>query len=122
MQGHILSNARTLRKINSDLHKHMFGRGNEEICLQPDLNKNTSTKIKIKPGTIIEDQIPSETLKLVVVPIKKIAPSNNISDEAFESMGDQMPDTLDFEHEQNYTGVQASNKIKNFGKEQKDRC
>ncbi|KAI4459047.1 adamts a disintegrin and metalloprotease with thrombospondin motifs protease [Holotrichia oblita] len=118
----IISNSRTLRKMNRDLRRQIYNRQDEspkEACALFTGQLN-NTKVTAKPpfqsGYIVEDDVPPEALKMMVIPIKAVAPSGNISDQAFESMGDQMSDTLDFQHQKNFTGPQAVEMIKNFNK------
>lgn len=79
-------------------------------------NAKITTKPAFQSGYIVEDDVPPEALKMMVIPIKAIVPSSNMSDQAFETMGDQMSDTLDFQHQKNFTGQQAVEMIKNFNK------
>lgn len=122
MQQDILENARTVRKINRDLRRHIYAKQTSpsslDMCGLPIgiESTNKSQKPPIKIGEVVEDKVQPEAMRLMVVPIKSMAPSNNISDRAFESMGDQIPDTLDFQHERNYTGAQALEMIKNIDK------
>ncbi|GJQ74293.1 hypothetical protein Trydic_g19190 [Trypoxylus dichotomus] len=128
VQEDLISNARSLRKLNRDLRRQINERQAQsslDLCsLPPGLQNNT--KVTQKPpfqaGYIVEDDIQPDALKMMVVPIKSVAPTGNITDQAFETMGDQMSDTLDFQHAKNLTGVQAADMLKNFGKVSNESC
>lgn len=113
-----------MRKINRDIRRHMYTRQGPQfrdsfgtgLGVRNSIENNTKVTEEphLKCGYVIEDTIQPESLKFMVIPIKSMAPANNVSDQAFETMGNQMADTLDFQHEKNYTGAQAAHMIKTF--------
>lgn len=62
----------------------------------------------LRAGSIAKDRIPSEEIKLIMVPLKQSHLSFNLSDSSFETMGDKVADTLDMSHEKVYTGEEAA--------------
>lgn len=61
------------------------------------------TEIK-NVGSIVKDKVPKEEIKLVYVPLLKSHNSFNLSDQAFETMGDMVEDSLDTSHAKILTG------------------
>lgn len=58
------------------------------------------------------DKDPAEEVKLIVVPLKQSHLSLNISDNAFETVGDKVGDTVDTKSEKVFKGKEAIQKIK----------
>lgn len=78
--------------------------------------QNQKQNVTLKVGTTVTDKQPPEQIKLIVVPLKQSHLSINLSDSAFETMGSDVGDSLDTEHEKIYTGkaaVQLLNELQN---------
>lgn len=69
--------------------------------------QNQKQNITLKVHTTVKDKQPAEQIKLIVVPLKQSHLSINLSDSAFETMGSDVGDTLDTEHQKAYTGKAA---------------
>ncbi|CAH0553697.1 unnamed protein product [Brassicogethes aeneus] len=65
-------------------------------------------KISLKVGEIVKDRIPPDEIKLVKIPFRQSHLSFNMSDNAFESMGDEVADTLDLNNAKIVTGAPAA--------------
>ncbi|KAJ8921346.1 hypothetical protein NQ315_002961 [Exocentrus adspersus] len=63
-------------------------------------------------GLIVKDKVPPEEIKVIQVPLRKSHTSFNLTDEAFESMGDTVEDSLDTSHSKIITGAKAANVLK----------
>lgn len=63
--------------------------GNSENCV-----KNMKN-ITLDVGKVIKDRVPKDEIKLIQFPLKQSHLSLNLSDEAFEKMGDSVADTID---------------------------
>lgn len=74
--------------------------------------KKTNSSALPNVGVIVQDRIPPEEITIIKVPLKKINTASNLSDEAFESMGDTVEDVLDTSHAEILTG--DDNGCKNF--------
>ncbi|XP_022900550.2 A disintegrin and metalloproteinase with thrombospondin motifs 6-like [Onthophagus taurus] len=114
----IMSAPRTMRTINRDLKRHLQKSlsTNPDECLKLPMRTNPKKEKQLNKGdlhvgTIIQDRIPNDELKLIEIPLKQLGVSMNISDSVFESLGEQVPDTLDFEHKRVCTGKQAADKL-----------
>lgn len=68
--------------------------------------------ITLKVGTTVTDKQPPEQVKLVVVPKKQSHLSLNLTDQAFETMGSDIGDSLDTAHQKIYTGKEAIKLLK----------
>lgn len=77
-------------------------------------NRTENSKTTLNVGTVVEDKIPPEEIKLIAVPLKQSHLCLNISDNSFETMGDLTADTLDEAHKKEYTGNEAAEKLKTF--------
>lgn len=75
-------------------------------------NRKENANATLKVGAIVKDKIPSEEIKLIVVPLKQSHLSFNLSDTSFETMGDQVSDTMDISQEKVLTGEEAAKKLK----------
>lgn len=69
-----------------------------EHCLK---NK---TNVTLDVGKVIKDRIPADEIKLIRFPLKQSHLSLNISDEAFEKMGDSLADNIDTANAEISTG------------------
>ncbi|CAH1118875.1 unnamed protein product [Phaedon cochleariae] len=74
--------------------------------------KSNSSKIKFNVGEIIKDRVPQEEIKLIKVPFKQSHEALNLSDNAFETMGDSVGDNLDTGHAEISTGEAAARILK----------
>ena len=72
------------------------------------MESKTPNKADLKVGTIVKDRVPSDAIQLIEVPIKHNAAFMNVSDNAFETMGNDISDTLDFQHKVLHQGIDAS--------------
>ncbi|CAG9838538.1 unnamed protein product [Diabrotica balteata] len=87
-------------------------------------NTNETTKgpkITFSVGEIIKDRIPQTEIKLLKVPLKHSHDTLNISDSAFESMGDTVGDQLDTGHVVVVTGQEAAEELKELGQNSLER-
>lgn len=67
-------------------------------CMKPKSN------ITFNVGKVIRDRVSKEEIKLLKFPLKQSHLSLNLSDEAFEKMGDSLSDNIDTGHAQISTG------------------
>lgn len=66
------------------------------------------SKADLKVGTIVKDRVPPDAIQLIEVPIKHNAAFMNVSDNTFETMGNDISDTLDFQHKVLHHGIDAA--------------
>lgn len=66
--------------------------------------KKSNTSVHLNVGVIVQDRVPPEEIKIIRVPLRKSNAAMNLSDEAFESMGDTVEDVLDTSHAEILTG------------------
>ncbi|KAF5307128.1 hypothetical protein FQR65_LT07112 [Abscondita terminalis] len=90
-----------MRKIQRDIMKYRA----QKACTP---NANSTLKV----GTVVGDRLRPEDIELIEIPIKQSHMSINLTDEAFEHVGDQMADTLDIDQETIYLGQEAVSKLK----------
>lgn len=55
-------------------------------------------------GKVIKDRIPKEEIKVIRFPLKQSHMSLNLSDQAFEEVGDMVADNIDTGHAEISTG------------------
>lgn len=77
-------------------------------------NNNEKGHGNLKVGTIVEDRVCPEEVKVIEVPIKQSHSSLNLTDAAFESMGDKVVDSLDTCNEKVITGTEAAQLLKDI--------
>lgn len=65
-----------------------------------------------KGNTIIKDRVPNEELKLIKIPFRQSRLSLNLTDNAFEKMGDDIADTMDMSNAKIITGDKAAELLK----------
>lgn len=99
------SNSRPTRLTQKDLK---FKRNHDNMKCKD----GKSAHKKLETGTFIQDKYPPEEIKLIQIPLKKSHLSLNISDEAYESMGDKIGDEFDVKDEKVMSGKEAEIKLK----------
>lgn len=70
-------------------------------------------------GQIVKDRIPPTEIKVIEVPLKQSHLSLNLSDTAFETMGDQVGDSIDISKAKIATGKDAAKMLKDL---QHEKC
>lgn len=75
---------------------------NLERCLK------NRTNVTLDVGKVIKDRIPKEEIKVIRFPLRQSHLSLNLSDEAFEKMGDSIADNIDTGHAEISTGNKKS--------------
>lgn len=80
--------------------------GSMNSCSDKNEHKANSS-VHLNVGVVVQDRIPAEEIKLIRVPLKKSHTAFNLSDEAYESMGDTIEDVLDTSHAEILTGKVA---------------
>lgn len=93
-------------------------REEEKIC---QTEAETKGGIKLQVGKIVHDRIPPEEIKVIEVPLKQSHLSLNLSDSVFETMGDQIGDSLDISKAKITTGEAAAKILENMQKEKKEK-
>lgn len=73
---------------------------NVDHCLEKKPN------VSLEVGKVIKDKVPKEEIKLIRFPLKQSHLSLNLSDEAFQKMGDTVADNIDTGHAEISTGKQ----------------
>ncbi|XP_008201012.2 A disintegrin and metalloproteinase with thrombospondin motifs 7 isoform X1 [Tribolium castaneum] len=99
-------------KVNSEKE------GEKNTCGE---SGKTSKPVKLNVGQIVKDRIPPTEIKVIEVPLKQSHLSLNLSDTAFETMGDQVGDSIDTSKARIATGkdaVKTLKKLQNGGPEQ----
>lgn len=93
----------------------------KNTCIDPNFDKNTKdgnkkqeAKDKLKVGTIAKDPRDPEQANLIQIPLRQSHNDINLTDEAFEEMGDKLPDTLDEQHAKILKGEEAVNFLTNL--------
>lgn len=79
----------------------------------PGIEKKKGGNLKVKIGSVVEDRVKTNDLKIIEVTLQNVPPSN-LSDEAFANMGDKMSDTIDLKHKKVLHGKEAAEKRKEF--------
>ncbi|XP_044750443.1 A disintegrin and metalloproteinase with thrombospondin motifs 12-like [Coccinella septempunctata] len=68
-------------------------------------------KVKIKVGSIVQDHVNPDDIKVDVIPLKSTSMTINLTDSAFESMGDVIGDTKDEKKIKHLQGKAAADEI-----------
>ncbi|CAH1113494.1 unnamed protein product [Psylliodes chrysocephalus] len=84
------------------------------------LNK-TMKNFKQKSGGLIKDRIPQSEINVVKIPFKQSHSALNLSDNAFETMGDTVGDKLDTGEAVIATGADAAKILKELGHNEQER-
>ena len=96
-------------------HKRQY---DKKLCDE----ENEKKAVHLNVGQIVKDRIPPEEIKVIEVPLKQSHLSLNLSDTAFETMGDQAGDSIDTSAAKIATGESAAKILKNSQRgKQKDR-
>lgn len=67
-------------------------------------SKNKTNMTLGNVGNVIKDRVPKEEIKLIKFPLKQSHMSVNLSDRAFEEVGDMIADNIDTGHAEISTG------------------
>lgn len=97
-----------IRRARRNIIKSRRARNSDKCSGEGKGNANATLKV----GTIVQDKIPTEEIKLIEVPLKQSHLSLNLTDAAFETMGDKIADTLDICKKKVVTGKQAAEQLK----------
>lgn len=76
---------------------------------------------KQKSGGLIKDRIPQSEINVVKIPFKQSHSALNLSDNAFETMGDTVGDKLDTGEAVIATGADAAKILKELGHNEQER-
>lgn len=88
----------------------------DEVGARKGNGSGKQQNVSLNVGTIAVDKEPPDEIKLIVVPLKPSHLSLNLSDTEFETIGDQVGDSVDTGKEKTYKGdeaVKLFNEIKN---------
>ncbi|XP_065156708.1 A disintegrin and metalloproteinase with thrombospondin motifs 12-like isoform X2 [Atheta coriaria] len=114
-----LSNIKNPNKLRREMKK--YPKIDKNTCIDPNFDKNTKdgnkkqeAKDKLKVGTIAKDPRDPEQANLIQIPLRQSHNDINLTDEAFEEMGDKLPDTLDEQHAKILKGEEAVNFLTNL--------
>ncbi|KAG5879484.1 hypothetical protein JTB14_013989 [Gonioctena quinquepunctata] len=72
------------------------------------MNNKSNKTIKLNVGFKVKDVVPPQEIKVIKVPFKQSHSSVNLSDNAFETMGDSVGDKVDMEHAEIVVGKDAA--------------